>query len=82
MATPSRFTATVGRRAPTPTCPDVVEANILAADAKLPAGGHTVLNVGTAQETSVNEIAEAIGGPVQHIIPQSEAGIRGSAQGG
>ena len=48
---------------------DVVEANVLAANTTLPAGGHTVLNVGTAQETSVNDIAAAIGGPVQHIIP-------------
>ena len=48
---------------------DAVEANILAATVELPAGRHTVLNIGTGQETSVNEIAAAIGGPVQHIIP-------------
>ncbi len=48
---------------------DVVEANILAATAELPAGSHTVLNIGTGQETSVNRIAAAIGGPVQHIVP-------------
>ena len=48
---------------------DVVEANILAATAELPAGRHTVLNIGTGQETSVNEIAAAIGGPVRHIVP-------------
>ena len=48
---------------------DVVEANILAATAELPAGEHTALNIGTGQETSVNEIAAAIGGPVRHIIP-------------
>ena len=48
---------------------DVVEANILAATARLPAGEHTVLNIGTDQETSVNDIAAAIGGPVQHIVP-------------
>lgn len=48
---------------------DVVEANILAATADLPAGKHIALNIGTGQETSVNEIAEAIGGPVQHIVP-------------
>ena len=48
---------------------DVVEANILAATAELPAGEHTVLNIGTGQETSVNDIAAAIGGPVQHIVP-------------
>ena len=48
---------------------DVVEANILAATAELPAGEHIALNIGTGQETSVNEIAAAIGGPVQHIVP-------------
>ena len=48
---------------------DVVEANILAATEGVPAGQHIVLNIGTGQETSVNEIAAAIGGPVQHIVP-------------
>ena len=48
---------------------DVVEANILAAAADLTSGQHIALNIGTEQETSVNEIAEAIGGPVQHIVP-------------
>ena len=48
---------------------DVVAANILAASAELPAGEHRVLNIGTGQETSVNDIAAAIGGPVQHIVP-------------
>ncbi len=48
---------------------DVVEANILAAAADLTSGRHIALNIGTERETSVNEIAEAIGGPVQHIVP-------------
>ena len=48
---------------------DVVEANVLAATAALPAGEHIALNIGTGHETSVNEIAAAIGGPVQHIVP-------------
>lgn len=48
---------------------DVVEANILAAMADLPVGRHSVLNIGTDQETSVNEIAAAIGGPVERILP-------------
>ncbi len=48
---------------------DVVEANMLAATAELPAREHIALNIGTGQETSVNEIAAAIGGPVQHIVP-------------
>ena len=48
---------------------DVVAANILAAAADLPGGQHIVLNVGTSEETSVNQIAAAIGGPVQHVVP-------------
>lgn len=48
---------------------DVVEANLLAAAANLPVGQHIALNIGTGQETSVNDIAAAIGGPVQHIVP-------------
>ena len=48
---------------------DVVEANIKAATVEIPAGNPIVLNIGTTQETSVNEIAAAIGGPVQHIVP-------------
>ena len=48
---------------------DVVEANLLAATANLTAGQHIALNIGTGQETSVNDIAAAIGGPVQHIVP-------------
>jgi len=48
---------------------DVVEANILAASADVPAGEHLPLNIGTGEETSVNRIAAAIGGPVQHIVP-------------
>ena len=37
--------------------------------AELPAGEHIALNIGAAQETSVNEVAAAIGGPVQRIVP-------------
>ncbi len=48
---------------------DVVDANVLAASADVPAGQHIALNIGTGQETSVNQIAAAIGGPVQHIVP-------------
>ena len=48
---------------------DVVEANIMAASSATPAGQHIALNIGTVQETSVNEIAAAIGGPVRHIVP-------------
>ena len=52
---------------------DVVEANILAATAPLAAGSHTVLNIGTDVETSVNEIAAIVGGPVRHIVPNPRA---------
>ena len=48
---------------------DVVEANLLTADASLPAGEHTVLNIGPKEETSVNDIARIIGGPVEYIVP-------------
>ena len=52
---------------------DVVEANILAATASLSPASHTVLNVGTDVETSVNEIAAIIGGPVRHVVPNPRA---------
>ncbi len=48
---------------------DVVEANVLAATIEFPAGKHAELNIGTDVETSVNEIATAIGDTVQHIVP-------------
>ena len=48
---------------------DVVEANILAATAVVPRGQHTVLNIGPGEETSVNDIAAAIGGATRHITP-------------
>ncbi len=46
---------------------DVVEANVPAATAELPEVEHMALNLGTGQETSVIEIAEAIDGPVRRI---------------
>lgn len=48
---------------------DVVRANLLAADADLPAGEGVALNVGSGEETSVNEIAALIGGTVEHVTP-------------
>ena len=60
---------------------DVVEANILAATGSLSPASHTVLNVGTDVETSVNEIAAIIGGPVRHIVPNPRSGLRGVAEG-
>ncbi len=52
---------------------DVVEANVPAATTPLAAGSHTVLNIGTDVETSVNEIAAIIGGPVRHVVPNPRA---------
>ncbi len=48
---------------------DVVRANMHAASSELPAGRAVALNVGSGEETSVNEIAEMVGGEVEHIIP-------------
>lgn len=48
---------------------DVVEANLLAAAADIPTGQHIALNIGPGEETSVNDIAAIIGGPVTHILP-------------
>ena len=48
---------------------DVVRANMHAANSELPVGRAVALNVGSGEETSVNEIAEMVGGEVEHIIP-------------
>ena len=48
---------------------DVVEANLRALEVGPGRGSNPILNVGTGIETSVNEIAEIIGGPCEHIIP-------------
>ena len=54
---------------------DVVRANMLAAGAHLPDGENTVLNIGSPEETSVNEIAAIIGGEAEHIIPNPRGGF-------
>jgi len=46
---------------------DVVNANLLAMEKDI--GGYQAFNIGTGQETSVNEIAELIGGRIEHITP-------------
>ncbi len=48
---------------------DVARANLHAASSELPAGRAVALNVGSGEETSVNEIAELVGGEVEHIFP-------------
>ena len=48
---------------------DVVRANLNAANSELPVGRAVALNVGSGEETSVNEIAAMVGGEVEHIIP-------------
>ncbi len=47
---------------------DVVRANLLAASADLPPRAHTILNIGSSVETTVNELAAMIGGEeVEHV---------------
>lgn len=48
---------------------DAVEANILAASTDIVSGRHFVLNIGSAEETSVNDIARLIGGEIEYIVP-------------
>ena len=48
---------------------DVVSANILAAEADLVSGENTILNIGSGEETSVNDIARMIGGEVTYVTP-------------
>ena len=48
---------------------DVVSASLLAAEADVPPGRNTVLNVGTGVEISVNQLATMIGGDVVHVVP-------------
>ena len=48
---------------------DAVEANILAASADTASGRHFVLNIGSAEETSVNDIARLIGSEIEYIVP-------------
>jgi len=48
---------------------DVVRANIMAAQADLQSGQNLILNIGTSEETSVNEVAKKVGGEVEYIIP-------------
>lgn len=48
---------------------DAVEANILAASTDIVSGRHFVLNIGSAEEISVNDIARLIGGEIEYIVP-------------
>ena len=48
---------------------DVVSATLLAAEADVPTGLNTVMNIGSGVETSVNQIACMIGGEVVHVVP-------------
>jgi UDP-glucose 4-epimerase len=50
---------------------DVVRANRLAAESP-EVGKGEVINIGSGKNTSVNEIAALIGGPVEHIAPRLE----------
>lgn len=48
---------------------DAVEANILAATTDINPRKHLVLNIGSAEETSVKELAKLIGGEIEYIVP-------------
>lgn len=50
---------------------DVAAANILAAESSL-VGKAEIINIGTGIETSVNDIAELIGGETVHLPPRLE----------
>ena len=54
---------------------DVVSATLLAAEADVPPGRNTVLNVGSGVETSVNQLAAMIGGEVVHVIPNPRGDV-------
>ncbi len=50
---------------------DVVRANLLAAQSPAVGKGE-VINIGAGSNTSVNKIAELIGGPIEYVAPRME----------
>lgn len=48
---------------------DVARANLLALSLDSPEGKNTILNIGSSQETSVNQIVKLLGGIPEYIIP-------------
>lgn len=52
---------------------DVVRANLLAIQSEKVGAGE-VINIGTGKQSSVNKIAELIGGPVEHLPSRIEPG--------
>ena len=48
---------------------DVVRANMLAASADIIPGNHLVLNIGSAEETSVKDIAKLIDDKIEYVVP-------------
>ncbi|MDP3994866.1 MAG: NAD-dependent epimerase/dehydratase family protein [bacterium] len=48
---------------------DIAKANLLSVSAKLNKGTNTIVNIGTAKETSVNRIVDLLGGKAKYIIP-------------
>lgn len=50
---------------------DVVRANILAAESDAVGKGE-VINIGAGKNHTINELAELMGGPVEHIAPRLE----------
>ena len=48
---------------------DVVRANMLAASADMISGDHLILNIGSAEETSVKDIAKLIDDEIEYVVP-------------
>jgi UDP-glucose 4-epimerase len=48
---------------------DVARANLLSMMAKIPSGRNTVINIGSSQETSVNQIVNLLKGVPEYIVP-------------
>lgn len=48
---------------------DVARANLIVLSANLPRGKNTIVNIGSSQETSVNQIVKLLGGIPDYIIP-------------
>lgn len=48
---------------------DVARANFLSLSAKIPKGKNSIINIGTSEETSVNQIVNFLGGTPKYIVP-------------
>ena len=50
---------------------DIIKALITAGESPLVGKGE-VINIGTGHGTSVNELADAFGGPIEYLLPRVE----------